>query len=113
MVQLLKTGEKQLYSLIEDPLITSNQPKSAKITLSDFQLPGFKSTKKQALSVNKRLSRAFITKLRSAVTYRREHAKLLFSSGVYDSCQKLFEDGSDLYHVIKFNILNRFKQVTD
>ena len=111
--QLLKTGEKQLHSLIEDRLIMSKQPISAKITLNYFQLPGFKSTKKQASSVDKRLSPTFITKLRSAITYRRKHAKLMFSSEIYDYCQSLSEDGSDLYHGVKSNILNRFEQVAN
>ena len=69
--QLLTTGEKQLHSFTEDRLIITKQAISAKITLNHFQLLGFKSTKKQVLLVNKRLSPAFITKLRSAATYRR------------------------------------------
>ena len=113
MAQLLKTGEKQLHSFIEHRLIVSKQPISAKITLSYSQLPGFKSTRKQASSVDKRLSPAFITKLRSAATYIREHNKLLFSSEIYDYCQSLSEDGSDLYHGVKSNILNLFEQVTN
>ena len=63
--------------------------------------------------MDKRLSPAFITKLRSAVTYRREHARLLFSSEMYDYYQSLSEDGSDLYRGVKTNILNRFEQVTN
>ena len=106
LAQLLKTGEKQLHSFIEDQLIMSKQPINAKITLNHFQLPGFKATMKQASSVDKRLSPAFIKKLRSAVTYRCDHAKLLFSSEIYDYCQSLSEDGSDLYHGVKSNILN-------
>ena len=113
LAQLLKTGEKQLHLFIDDRLILSKQTLSAKITLNHFQLPGFKSTKKHASSVDKRLNFAFITKLRSAVTYRSEHAKLLFSSEVYDYCQSLSEDGSDLYHGVKSNILYRFEQVTN
>ena len=93
--QLLKTGEKELHSFIDDRLIMLKQPISANITLNDFQVSGFKSTKKEASSVDKWLSLAFITKLRSAVTYRREHAKLLFSSEIYHYCQSLSEDGSD------------------
>ena len=78
LAKLLKNGEKQLHSSIEDRLIMSKQPISAKIMLNHFQLPGFKSTTKQALSVDKQLRPAFITKLRSAITYRREHGKLPF-----------------------------------
>ena len=63
--------------------------------------------------MDKRLSPAFITKLRSAVTYRREHARLLFSSEMYDYYQSLSEDGSDLYRGVKTNILNRFEQETN
>ena len=63
--------------------------------------------------MDKRLSPAFITKLRSAVTYRREHARLLLSSEMYDYYQSLSEDGSDLYRGVKTNILNRFEQVTN
>ena len=91
----------------------SKQPISAKIALHHFQFPGFKSPKKEASSVVKRLSPAFITKLRLAVTYRCEHDKLLFSSEIYDYCQSLSEDGSDLYHGVKSNILNRFEQVAN
>ena len=70
--QLLKTGEKQLHLFIEDRLIMSKQPISARKTLNHFQLLGFKSTKKQSSLVDKQLSPAFIEKLRSAVTYRHE-----------------------------------------
>ena len=63
--------------------------------------------------MDKRLSPAFITKLRSAVTYRHEHARLLFSSEMYDYYQSLSEDGSDLYRGVKTNILNRFEQETN
>ena len=113
LAKLLETGEKQLHSFNEDPLIMSKQPRSAKITLNHFRLPGFKSTKKKASSVDKRLSPVFITKLRSVVTYRREHAKLLFSSEIYDYCQSLSENGSDLYHGVRSNILNQIEQVTN
>ena len=91
----------------------SKQPINTKITLDNFELPGFKSAKKLASSEDKRLSPAFITNLRLAVTYRREHAKQLFSSEIYDYRQSLSEDGSDLYHDFKSNILNRFEQVTN
>ena len=110
LAESLKTVEKQLHSFIEDRLIMSKEPISAKITLNHFQLPGFKSTKKQASSVEKQLSPAFITKLRSVVTYRREHAKFFFSSEIYDCYQSLSEDGSDSYHGVKSNILNRFEK---
>ena len=91
----------------------SKHPISAKITLNHFQLPGFKSTKKQASSIDKRLSIVFITKIRSAFTNRREYVKLLFSSEIYDYCQILSEDDFDLYHGAKSNILNLFQQVTN
>ena len=63
--------------------------------------------------MDERLSPAFIIKLRSAVTYKREEAQLLFSSEIYDYFQSLPEDGSHLYHSVKFNIFNRFEQVTN
>ena len=37
----------------------------------------------------------------------------MFSSEIYDYCQNLSEDGSDLYHGVKSNILNRSEQVTN
>ena len=83
LAQLLKTEEKQLHLFIEDRLIMSKQPISTKIMLSHFQLPGFNATEKQASSMDKWLSPALIIKLRSAITYRCEHAKLLFSSETY------------------------------
>ena len=85
----------------------------AKITLNHFKFVGFKSTKKQASSVDKRLSSAFIKNPRSTATYRRWYAKLLFSSQIYDYCIIFSEDGSDLYHSLKSNILNVFEQVTN
>ena len=112
LAQLLKTGEKQLHSLIEDQLTMSKRPISAKITLNNFQLPGVKSTKKRASSVDKRLSPAFITKLRSAVTYRREHARLLFSSEmiIVKVCLRMV---LICIIVVKTNSLNQFEQVTN
>ena len=52
---------------------------------------------------------AFITKLKSAVTNRREHAKLLFSSEKNDYSQSLSEDGFDLHHGVKSYIHNPFE----
>ena len=37
----------------------------------------------------------------------------MFSFEIYDYCQKLSENGLDLYHGVKSNILNRFEQVTN
>ena len=62
--------------------------------------------------MDKQLSPAFIIKLRSTVTYRCEHVSCCFHLK-YDYCQSLSEDGSDLYHGVKSNILDRFKQVTN
>ena len=62
--------------------------------------------------MDKRLSSAFIIKLRSTVIYRREHVSCWFHLK-YDYCQSLSEDGSDLYHGVKSNILDGFKQVTN
>ena len=63
--------------------------------------------------IDKRLIPAFITKLRSASINRREHAKLLLSSKIYDYYQSFPADDFDLYHVVKPNILKRFEQVTN
>ena len=63
--------------------------------------------------MEKRLSPDFTTNLRSSVTYRSDHAKTLFSPEIYKYCQSLSEDGSDLYHGVKSNILNWFEQVTN
>ena len=41
------------------------------------------------------------------------NAELFFSSGIYDYCQSLPEDGSDLYHGVRSNILNRFEQMAN
>ena len=65
LAQLLKTGEKKLHSFIEDCLIMSKQPISAKLMLNHFQLLGFISTKKQASLEDKRLSPPFTTNLSS------------------------------------------------
>ena len=62
--------------------------------------------------MDKQLSPAFIIKLRSTVTYRREHVSCCFHLK-YDYCQSLSEDGSDLHHRVNSNILDRFKQVTN
>ena len=62
--------------------------------------------------MDKRRSPAFIKNTGPAVTYRCEQANLLFSSEIYYYCQSLSDDGSDLYHGVKSNIFNRFKQVT-
>ena len=104
--------KKKLQSFLEDQLIISKQQINAKIVLNHFQFPEFKSTKRQPSSVDKRRSPAFIKNTGPAVTYRCEQANLLFLSEIYYYCQSLSDDGSDLYHGVKSNIFNRFKQVT-
>ena len=104
--------KKKLQSFLEDQLIISKQQINAKIVLNHFQFPEFKSTKRQPSSVDKRRSPAFIKNTGPAVTYRCEQANLLFSSEIYYYCQSLSDDGSDLYHGVKSNIFNWFKQVT-
>lgn len=109
---LLATGEKQLFSFIKDRLVMSKVPISSKISLNSFELPGSKKPKKKLLtSADPRLNQATLTKLRSAITYRREQSKVLFSSEIYGYCQSLSENGSDLYHGSKSSMLNRFECV--
>ena len=108
ITQLESVGRKQLLSFIEDRLIKSKTSIDTKITLNNFILPGgCKSTKSRSALVDKRLNQAVLTKLRSALQYRRDHAKLLFASEIYYS-QSLSDDGSDLYHGTKSTILQRF-----
>ena len=109
---LLATGEKQLFSFIKDRLVMSKIPISSKISLNSFELPGSKKPKKKLLtSADPRLNQATLKKLRSAITYRREQSKVLFSSEIYGYCQSLSENGSDLYHGSKSSMLNRFECV--
>ena len=76
-------------------------------------LPGYnESTKSRGSIVDKRLNQAFLNKLRAAITYRRQHAKILFSSEIYGFAQSLSADGSDLYHGTKSSILQRFEKTT-
>ena len=109
LTQLEPVGTGQLETFIELRLVKSKLPISSKITLNHFMLPGStKSTISRQAVADKRLNQAFITKLRSAIQYRREHAKRLFSSEIYNYAQSLSDDGSDLYHGTKSNILQRF-----
>ena len=109
LTQLESTGTKQFQTFIKDRLVMSKVSICTKIVLNHFMLPGSaKSTRSRQSLVDKRLNQAFLTKLRAAIQYRRQHAKLLFSSEVYNYSQSLSEDGSDLYHGTKSSILQRF-----
>ena len=113
LTQLEPIGTKQLLTFIEDRLIKAKVSISTKITLNHFMLPGYsKSTKSRQSVVDKRLNQTFLTKLRAAITYRRQHAKLLFSSEIYNYAQSLSNDGSDLYHGTKSSILQRFEKTS-
>ena len=75
-------------------------------------LPGSTKSTKQTSLIDKRLTNSFTTKLRSAITYRRQHAKMLFSSEIYGYSQSLSSDGLDIYHGTKSSILQRFNTST-
>jgi len=112
LTQLETTGKKQVKTFIKDRLITSKHPITAKISLNHFILPGSTKSTKQTSFVDKRLTNSFTTKLRAAITYRRQHAKILFSSEIYGYSQCLSSDSLDMYHGTKSSILQRFNTAT-
>ena len=53
-----------------------------------------------------------MTKLRAAISYRREHVKLLFKTEIFATSQSLAADSNTLYHGTKSDILKRFSQIS-
>ena len=109
--RLESTGTAQLNSYIQKRLILSTTPLKTKITLNSFILPGdAKSKKPRGSLVDKRLSNSFLLKLRAAITYRRDQAKLLFQTEVFNVAQSLSVNTTSLYHGTKSSLLQRFKK---
>ena len=68
-------------------------------------------------SKQKRYSAAYhvnstsLTKLRAAVTHRRDHARMLFQSEIFSTVQSLSVDEKSLYHGTKTDLLKGFEKV--
>ena len=78
------------HEFIETRLIQRITPINSKITLNHFILPGSEKNKiKKGDVADKRLTSAFYTQLRAAITHRRDKAKLLFASAIYGYSQSL------------------------
>ena len=100
--RLESTGSDQLCDYIENRLCLSKTSVGTKITLNSFILPGDEKSKKPRGSlIDKRLNITFLTKLRAAITYRSDHAKLLFKSEIFNVAQSLSVDSTNLYHGAK------------
>ena len=108
--QLEVKGAEQLHTFISERLVKSKISIDSKIKLNDFALPGSEKSKKPRGSiVDKRLTIPFLTKLRAAITYRRQHARLLFQTEIYDVSQSLSVNMTDMYHGTKSSILQRIE----
>ena len=111
LAKLESTGSLQLQEFIKTRLIFSKVSINTKITLNHFILPGDEKSKKPRGSlVDKRLSLPFLTKLRAAITYRRNHAQMLFKTEIFGTSQCLSINSETLYHGTKSNILQRFEK---
>ena len=112
--QLLPTGSNLAVKYITDRLICSKVLISTKISLNHFILPGNKESKKKrkGVAIDKRLTPTFLNILRAAIMYRRDHAKLLFKTAIFNYSQCLSTDCNTLYHGMKSDILRRFDQTS-
>ena len=77
-----------------------------KITKYLFSLLGDVNSKRKRYSADYRLNSTFLTKLRAAVTHRRDHA-----SEIFPTAQSLSVDEKSLYHGTKADLLKRFEKV--
>ena len=97
-----------MQKYIRERLITSI---NKKISLNHFVLPGNENSKKKKGSlIDKRLTSNFFTKHRAALQYRKDHAKLLFKTAIFNYSQALSVDSTNLYHGTKSDILRRFSE---
>ena len=110
ITKLESTGSDQLNTFINDGLIVCKASIKTKVRLNHFILLGDEKSKKPRGSVvDKRLTPEFLTKLRDAITYRRDKAKELFSTEIFGSSQCLSLNKNNLYHGTKSNILQRIE----
>ena len=108
---LESTGTSQLNTFTKDRLIMCKVSIRAKITLNHFILPGDeKSKKSRGTTPDKRLTSQFLTKLRAAVRYRREHALKLFQTEIFGTSQCLSVNSETLYHGTKSSIIQRIEK---
>ena len=100
------------FSPLQEGLILSKVSTNTKITKNHFILLGGGSSKQQRGSmIDRLLNLPFLTKLRSAITYRRIHAQKLFATELFGTSQYLLIDHKTLYHGTKADILRRFEKV--
>ena len=104
-------GSSQLHEFIQQRLILSKIFIKEKIPKNHFILLGDETNKKRCSPVDPRLNLTFFTKLRSAIMYRRNLAKRLFSEELFGTAQCLSVDKKTLYHGNKADILRKFKKV--
>ena len=101
-------GSSQLNTYIQGHLVLCKVPITQKITLNHFILPGDdKSKRPRGSLVDKRLTQPFLVKLRAAIQYRRDHAKMLFKTEIFGTSQCLSINSTNMYHGTKSNVLQR------
>ena len=69
-----------------------------------------KVERKKGSLIDKRLTSDFFTKLRAALQYRKDHAKLLLKTAIFIYSQTLSVDSTNLYYGTKLDILRRFSE---
>ena len=104
------TDKNQLVKFIKDRLIYEKVSIDTKITKNHFTLLGDANIKQKRYAADHRLTSTFLTKLRAAVTYRRDLAKMSFQGEIFGTAQSLCVDDKSLYHVTKADILKRFEK---
>ena len=83
-LSILETTEKtQLNEFIKERLIRGMVSLNEKIVENCFSLLGKVNSKQKRYTIDHRLTPAFMTKLRAAVTYRRDHDKMLFQCEIF------------------------------
>ena len=84
---------------------------NTKITKNLFSLLEDVNSKRKRYSAAYHLNSTSLTKLRAAVTHRRDHARMLFQSEIFSTAQSLSVDEKSLYHGTKAALLKGFEKV--
>ena len=104
---LAHVGEKQFLRFWEERLLTGKTPIGEKINKNVIILPG--TVKKENDNARLVYSAGLLTKLQSAIHFRRSSAEALFSSEIFGVAQCIAETSSQLYHAKKSVMLKKFK----
>ena len=109
---LPKKGQSQFNDFWEERLTKGKTPIDAVIKKNNLCLPGKFEDQQKENEKKLNYSPALLTKLRSALHYRRELTAQLFETELFGVAQCLAETSSKLYHGTKSEIMKKFSALS-